>query len=1741
MYATVLALHLTPSRRLKACLQKYKRCGREREIGIVSAVLSVLEGWSNGPHDLAQLCGAFMDEDQLMVTSNVDCLLKSLLKELSFSEDYRVREFVHKHECKYSLSTTYVADCHFVSKPTLRHEFIEASLHLKRAKEGGPDLDVQSLQKLIVETTSLSVREACQRFPRCEEIITKRLERKMAKELDPDFLTIYFSSPQTIRDIAEAPISFSNSQYLIKSLVHWDMKRLKASVSAERKSGWSWFGVDSEQAKECKYEKNLFLNVAAIMCVRTNSLQEEASSASENEKAHSELDQRLNTKVTSPPEVPNREENFEDSELAEEFTGTIVQEKDYEENDREEEWQSRTGVENGEGDPCISNMEEVGHELRFDKRGAEGHSQLDRDIERAKKASLKEAPLVAPATDIVNFGIRFAQEQLQLACTAHTEPIKPDGNCFWCCLCVSWDSSLTGKNLQDKAVELRQTAVLGAVQALEMMTEEQFEALLLSFEDDENKGREQLIKELITYMESGQWSGVYGDLLPQIGVTFLKQPVLLIEMSNSRTQYATFIMPAYPAFHNIEGPENVPAVLIRNGNHFEPILPSPESIGKLCEHSNKWVHGRVLTLGNCSMFEREQTNFIPVCASTPLKNKNRETEQGQQSRTGEREKREESTVSTKRTHGDVEQSILEDSLASRSVRQTLVTRCDRCKHEGHFANHLRNSEPCLNYYKSQTDFTMNCSDEEFIVKNTILIRDCPVPYCSSGSHHRSMPSPCLDWWREVGWQIVGFKGVTEDTPERIVRAKISNFVRQYKKRKGRSGGEEQSSRTSGAETERGQGNENEEQESQFQDRAEGVEVKNFFCQFCNSSERLGAHLTTSEECLNHFIRTHLPRRQNMYLGKLRMAVFDLSFLLGFCPNPLCTGIPVTDAFTKHVKIECIAFFQEQIPRVYVSWDQIRTPEEMVVKISRRRDYIKGVLRSEAQTGILMYRHHLSEVLTNICGECYMQGPSSPRGSKMVCIGRSEETGEALWRCSECVAPDHQMKLPIIMRKALELGGTGRDDTLQPVLIRDQRAETARVVYVPAFLAKPGTIVQEQDVPFNATVLVANLPEALDEFSEETMKKARQVHCDLREVTDFCSKRPLVIPAHIILTVAYRKLLADIDLERKQILSALCSTSKGSIVSRRTKSANIKDRNPHFNATKQLCLSNTCEWSDVSREQAHRESCAIQRSSGQVKTKVRIKVLNKLSLDDVEMQRIIFQTSLTHCPDGMIPLIATAPLCVTYVKAKVDLLLQHIISSASVEGKYNHWDLSVDFIERDWTVFLTGDLYSVTFEEINKKMARDGASLEERTHEVLRNAGDQPTVSLQSQSLQDQYAMSKERSDAVVALAKRVQVTASPQPLSLFLMISHSGVEAPQELMILRGRSVEIGQKYAAGDNTEGAIIEIAQVLKSEGLQEMPAGSELRTILENQYRGQCEGEELQLLEAYHYMIWQTGASGSQLCTLPRMCGETCVTPYIPAILEATQFSMQAEITVSGETEEFRGQNLKNDMATYLSEHQPDHQAEYPPWCEVSIIHFINSVFLKKDKDKRLTALRSRPTVNVVTSKDHLLSWRGATDQDDIKGEEIFSSTATEGKTYVRTDGDVRKLFENKPPWARNLLLGQFASEFRLIKPNQRGYDRVKSLINRETLVGPPSDKVMAGQQELLPQCLELTHGALMTRRQEKAVLVPLYQGTPTEYSSNLLWSPWTLLEDVVGDNEREEVETDQQKDSRLQVFPFSLIM
>ena len=269
LFATVLALHLTPSRRLKACLEKYQTCRPHRKGGhIVDAVLTLLQGWSNGAEDLAKLVGAFRDEDDLVVSGNVDKVLKLLMEELSFSRDSRVQEFVHRHELKYSVSTTYTAECHLTSVPVRRHEFIDTTLHLRRAAAEGEVISGGDLNRFIEEKKSVTCEDKCPRYPYCESKVIKRMERFIEEACDPDFLTLYFSSPQTLEEI-ETELAFSNNNYSIKSIIHWDPKTNKAAVSAERRDGWSWFGVDNSQVQECTYSPARLHKVIALMCVRS--------------------------------------------------------------------------------------------------------------------------------------------------------------------------------------------------------------------------------------------------------------------------------------------------------------------------------------------------------------------------------------------------------------------------------------------------------------------------------------------------------------------------------------------------------------------------------------------------------------------------------------------------------------------------------------------------------------------------------------------------------------------------------------------------------------------------------------------------------------------------------------------------------------------------------------------------------------------------------------------------------------------------------------------------------------------------------------------------------------------------------------------------------------------------------------------------------------------------------------------------------------------------------------------------------------------------------------------------------------------------------------------------------------------------------------------------------------------------------------------------------------------------------
>ena len=101
-----------------------------------------------------------------------------------------------------------------------------------------------------------------------------------------------------------------------------------------------------------------------------------------------------------------------------------------------------------------------------------------------------------------------------------------------------------------------------------------------------------------------------------------------------------------------------------------------------------------------------------------------------------------------------------------------------------------------------------------------------------------------------------------------------------------------------------------------------------------------------------------------------------------------------------------------------------------------------------------------------------------------------------------------------------------------------------------------------------------------------------------------------------------------------------------------------------------------------------------------------------------------------------------------------------------------------------------------------------------------------------------------------------------------------------------------------------------------------------------------------------------------------------------------------------------------------------------------------------------------------------------------------------------------------------------------------YEAAKSTIDEESKLGPHSDKLIAGTIDLwAPQTMMLKNGGIMKRRDKKAALNLLAGNTANKYSSMLLWSPWNELEEVNG--EQGEVETEQQKQIRLSVFPKSM--
>ena len=379
----------------------------------------------------------------------------------------------------------------------------------------------------------------------------------------------------------------------------------------------------------------------------------------------------------------------------------------------------------------------------------------------------------------------------------------------------------------------------------------------------------------------------------------------------------------------------------------------------------------------------------------------------------------------------------------------------------------------------------------------------------------------------------------------------------------------------------------------------------------------------------------------------------------------------------------------------------------------------------------------------------------------------------------------------------------------------------------------------------------------------------------------------------------------------------------------------------------------------------------------------------------------------------------------------------------------------------------------------------------------------------------------------MALAKKHQMDGSSQPLSLIIMYTPDGFQASRDEMYLRGRAIQLGQTFSEGASTIEAIEYVGRKLMEEGLGDVDMDDEVVGMLQGQgFETLVSLPVGEIVVAYHNLIRRT--AGAKSWTHPREVGQCQITPFLPSLLEVTQLPMSVNTVTNGESYQSGESTLRDDVACHIE--RPEN------WEEISILSFFNSAF---PKNSQVTGLKSQPIIRIMSTRDPKLSWRGASDNDEVRGEEVFASNPG-GKSYVRHDTDLRVLFELRPDKMCEMKLGQLASEYRLLIKNCREAESVRGKIDDQTGLGPDSTSLVAGtERTLAPQAMMMKNGRVMLRRSQetRAVINLLHHGTTSAYTNFLLWSTWQRLEEI-GTTQDEE-ETPAQKETRLSIYPMSM--
>ena len=232
-------------------------------------------------------------------------------------------------------------------------------------------------------------------------------------------------------------------------------------------------------------------------------------------------------------------------------------------------------------------------------------------------------------------------------------------------------------------------------------------------------------------------------------------------------------------------------------------------------------------------------------------------------------------------------------------------------------------------------------------------------------------------------------------------------------------------------------------------------------------------------------------------------------------------------------------------------------------------------------------------------------------------------------------------------------------------------------------------------------------------------------------------------------------------------------------------------------------------------------------------------------------------------------------------------------------------------------------------------------------------------------------------------------------------------------------------------------------------------------------------------------------------------------------------------------------------------------DFPPsafgnWKEVSVLEFLNGC-IPGSKVPLLKGPTSQSIVSIISERNDTHTWtkiQGDVGEDGDRiedldwGEDVFFSQRNH--PYIRSTSDVRVLYELRPDSMRDMSLAQFAVQYYVLWPSQEThhtnyYQQTVAAIDPVTKVGPDSSHLIAGSPifSAAPVSMKLRNEKVMVKRKRDEDAVPqlLYSGALTKYANNVLFNPFTQRESI--DATREEFETDNEKETRLELFPMGV--